>query len=618
MQKTRKISETKVLNLFTSNLPGDKLTTRVPRQVRGATYSFTEIDSFPNVSLVSLSESVLIDLHMERPSASEIEDIFKNPSNNIRNSGQSYAMCYAGHQFGNWAGQLGDGRATTFGEIQTLSGELIDIQVKGGGLTPYSRFADGKAVLRSSIREFLASEAMHALGIGTTRALAVLESGEQIGRDKVYNGNLKNEPGALCIRTSPSFVRFGNFEMMSAQNQELAQNLLEFEIKRNFKDVLRTVMERTGDESVKNICLDSNDRFTDPKLTEFIVKHRTAIYTETLKEVCQRTADMVSGWDCVGFVHGVMNTDNMSILGLTIDYGPYGFMDFFENKYTPNMSDHPGRRYAYQNQSSICVWNLSKLLSCFMGSIGDSEILMSILKEGFIDKYNEFRRQKFCLKLGLSLGDMKEDLEFVEKMIKMLDTVELDFTRFFVSLEDCVSYSSSEVLDNLENDFFQKVSQYIFIQCFDFREKNVSLDQELQCEKSVQIKEWKSGVSVKQHVMSEETTKFIENSLKESEHYLNKILSFVKEYFSILHSREIADEIRKERMRSVNPYYILRNFTLEEAIEAAEKGNYDLVNKFLEIVKNPFKKHEEGGLLDRRRPSQVEGKFGAMFLSCSS
>ena len=237
-------------------------------------------------------------------------------------------MCYAGHQFGNWAGQLGDGRATTFGEIESSSGELFDIQVKGGGLTPYSRFADGKAVLRSSIREFLASEAMFGLNVPTTRALAILESGEMVMRDKMYNGNQMDEKGALCLRVASSFVRFGNFEMMRAQDQKLMETLMNYEIKKNFTKILEKEIEKSKDEKYNKIDLKSIDRFKDSILDTFISENKKSLYNKVLTEICHLTAEMVVGWESVGFVHGVMNTDNMSILGLTIDYGPYGSVSY--------------------------------------------------------------------------------------------------------------------------------------------------------------------------------------------------------------------------------------------------------------------------------------------------
>ena len=210
---------------------------------------------------------------------------------------QPIAANYGGHQFGSWAGQLGDGRAITLGETVDARGRRWELQLKGAGLTPYSRTADGRAVLRSSIREFLCSEAMHHLGVPTTRALSLVATGEQVIRDMFYDGRPRAEPGAFVCRVAPSFIRFGNFELPSSRGDlPLLEKLIDFTIRRDFPELAA----RPGDE------------------------HSAAVRSEWFAQVCARTARMVAHWMRVGFVHGVMNTDNMSILGLTIDYGPYG------------------------------------------------------------------------------------------------------------------------------------------------------------------------------------------------------------------------------------------------------------------------------------------------------
>src|SRR4051812_20124068 len=213
---------------------------------------------------------------------------------------EPYAANYGGHQFGQWAGQLGDGRAISLGEILTPAGQRWELQLKGAGKTPYSRTADGRAVLRSSIREFLCSEAMHHLGVPTTRALSLVATGEPVMRDMFYDGRAKPEPGAIVCRVAPSFIRFGNFELpASRRDVPLLEQLVAFTIDRDFSELL------------------SEDRTArDPE-----------VRAEWFGQVCERTARMVADWMRVGFVHGVMNSDNMSILGLTIDYGPYGWID---------------------------------------------------------------------------------------------------------------------------------------------------------------------------------------------------------------------------------------------------------------------------------------------------
>ena len=249
---------------------------------------------------------------------------------------QPYAANYGGHQFGHWAGQLGDGRAITLGEVINAAGERWELQLKGAGPTPYSRTADGRAVLRSSVREFLCSEAMHHLGVPTTRALSLVTTGEQVVRDMFYDGNPEPEPGAIVCRVAPSFIRFGNFELPAARGDvALLTRLVDFTIQRDFPELVSGTRDGAAD-----------------RLSE-------ALRAEWFGQVCERTARMVAHWMRVGFVHGVMNTDNMSILGLTIDYGPYGWIDDFDPDWTPNTTDAAGRRYRFGQQPQVAYWNLT-------------------------------------------------------------------------------------------------------------------------------------------------------------------------------------------------------------------------------------------------------------------
>ena len=244
---------------------------------------------------------------------------------------QPYAARYGGHQFGHWAGQLGDGRAITLGEMLCPDGIYRELQLKGAGRTPYSRTADGRAVLRSSVREFLCSEAMHYLGIPTTRALSLVATGESVVRDMFYNGNPQAETGAVVCRVAPSFVRFGNFEIFAAQKEpEILKQLADYIITEYFPEL--------GVPALRAL-------------------HTCALVRGNLPS----DRRLVAHWMRVGFVHGVMNTDNMSILGLTIDYGPYGWLEGFDLRWTPNTTDAQGRRYCYGNQPDIAQWNLTGL-----------------------------------------------------------------------------------------------------------------------------------------------------------------------------------------------------------------------------------------------------------------
>src|SRR6185295_11587408 len=272
-------------NSFVRDLPADPVLLNVPRQVSNACY--TRVDPTPVATprLLAWSDALGELLGLSRPSAQAIEVL---AGNRVLSGMQPYAARYGGHQFGHWAGQLGDGRAITLAEIIATDGSRQELQLKGAGKTPYSRTADGRAVLRSSLREFLCSEAMHWLGVPTTRALSLVGSGEPVIRDMFYDGNATPEPGAIVCRVAPSFVRFGNFQ------------ILEDDLKK--------------------------------KLADFVIRHHFPglSHEDWFAEVCRRTALLMVDWMRLGFVHGVMNTDNLSILGLTIDYGPYGWLEGYD------------------------------------------------------------------------------------------------------------------------------------------------------------------------------------------------------------------------------------------------------------------------------------------------
>jgi uncharacterized protein YdiU (UPF0061 family) len=293
----------------------------------------------PRTLAVAREVAELLDLSAEFVESPDFAEVFAG--NRLLPGMDPVSACYGGHQFGSWAGQLGDGRAITLGELENSRGEHWELQLKGAGPTPYSRRADGRAVLRSSIREFLYSEAMFHLGIPTTRALALVATGEEVMRDLLYDGNARAEPAAIVCRVAPSFLRFGNFEIFAARDDlETLKSLGAHTLKAHFAELGAPSPEA---------------------------------YQELLSEVGRRTATLMAAWMAKGFVHGVMNTDNMSILGLTIDYGPFGFLDHFERGFTPNITDASGRRYRYENQPGIALWNLVQLARALFPLIGDVE-----------------------------------------------------------------------------------------------------------------------------------------------------------------------------------------------------------------------------------------------------
>lgn len=307
-----------------------------------------------------------------------------------------FASAYSGHQFGVWAGALGDGRAHTLGALATPMGS-VEVQLKGCGLTPYSRMGDGRAVLRSSIREFLASEAMHALGIPTTRALAVVGSAMPVRREQI-------ETAAVVTRTAASFVRFGHFEHVTHTLRDRAglQRLADTAIDRHFADV--AALGLTGPQR----------------------------YCALLASVASRTAALMAQWQAVGFCHGVMNTDNMSLLGLTLDYGPFGFLDAYDSGHVCNHSDTHGR-YAYGNQPGVAHWNLSALAHALMPLIEDIALVRSALA-GFAVQFRQATLQRMRAKLGLPGGAMDDpdleaaDVALIDDWLSMLAADRVDFT----------------------------------------------------------------------------------------------------------------------------------------------------------------------------------------------
>ncbi|MBV9439642.1 MAG: YdiU family protein [Candidatus Eremiobacteraeota bacterium] len=300
------------------------------------------------------------------------------------------AALYGGHQFGVWAGQLGDGRAILLGEVRNDRGEPWELQIKGGGVTAFSRFADGRAVIRSTVREFLASEALHHLGIPTTRALAMAAGDEPVYRERI-------ERAATVIRLAPSFVRFGSFEIFHYRDRHAeVRTLADYVIDRFYRD-----------------CGSGDGR-----------------YARFLEAVVSRTASLMAQWQAVGFAHGVMNTDNFSILGLTLDYGPYGFMEAYEPGLICNHSDETGR-YAYHRQPTIGLWNCHALGEALSSLVGEDD------RKRILDAYGRTFRTAFlaCMRPKLGLREARDgDAELVMELFELLEQRRVDWTRFWRAL----------------------------------------------------------------------------------------------------------------------------------------------------------------------------------------
>jgi uncharacterized protein YdiU (UPF0061 family) len=362
---------------------------------------FTELRPTPlaDPQLVSLNRSLVAQLGLDAALLEGPEGVAAFSGNLPLAGSRPLASVYSGHQFGVWAGQLGDGRAILLGALDTPAG-VQELQLKGAGRTPYSRMGDGRAVLRSSIREYLGSEAMHGLGIPTTRALIVTGSPQPVRREEI-------ETAAVVTRVAPSFVRFGHFEHFSSrgQHEELAQ-LADYVLD-NFYPQCR-----------------ASERFAGNA------------YAALLEQVSERTAAMVAQWQAVGFCHGVMNTDNMSILGLTIDYGPFQFLDAFVPNHICNHSDESGR-YAYNRQPNVAYWNLFCLGQALLPLIGDQELALAAL-ESYKTVFPRELEARMREKLGLA-GGQAGDRELVEGILKLLAAGQVDYPIFWRRLSRWVA-----------------------------------------------------------------------------------------------------------------------------------------------------------------------------------
>jgi uncharacterized protein YdiU (UPF0061 family) len=365
----------------------------------GPFHAQVEPQPLSEVRLLHLNAQLAGQLGLDAGAAARDPDFVAAMAGNRKIAGGAYvASVYAGHQFGTLVPQLGDGRANLIGEVLTPSGEQFELQLKGSGQTPFSRFADGRAVLRSSIREYLCSEAMHALGIPTTRALSLVGASDPVQRERF-------ERAAVVCRVAPSFVRFGHFEYFYFRNRhEEIRQLADHVIEAHY-----------------------------PHLAGFPER-----YAAWLSEIVQRTARLMAQWQSVGFCHGVMNTDNMSVLGLTIDYGPYGFLDGFDAHHICNHSDEGGR-YAYDRQPVIGQWNCSKLLQATLPLLHEDPDQSVEIANAILTRYPaDYMNQMMSLwrrKLGL-VSEQEEDRELINRFLNLLDKGKSDFTRTFRALSN--------------------------------------------------------------------------------------------------------------------------------------------------------------------------------------
>ena len=455
----------------------------------------------PRLVIASEAAMALLDLDPAEADRPLFAELFSG--HKLWSTAEPRAMVYSGHQFGAYNPQLGDGRGLLLGEVINDAGDYWDLHLKGAGKTPYSRMGDGRAVLRSSIREFLASEHLHALGIPTSRALCVTSSQTPVYRER-------QERGAMLLRLAPSHVRFGHFEFFYYTRQHDAlRQLLDHIIACHFPD-----------------CLEHPEP-----------------YRSFFRQVLERTAGMTARWQAYGFCHGVMNTDNMSILGITFDFGPYAFLDDFDARFICNHSDDTGR-YSFENQVPIAHWNLAALAQALTPFVEIGALRESM--DLFLPLYEAQWLALMRGRLGFVQAD-DGDQALIQDLLKLMQGSAVDYTRFFRELGDS---PAEQALSRLREDF-------VDLQGFD---------------------RW--AQTYRQRSESEGTDQ----------------------------------AARQTRMRAANPKYILRNYLAQQAIEAAEQGDYEPVRELHAVLSRPF--DEQPGM---ERYAQRPPEWGKhLEISCSS
>ena len=516
-----------IKDTFSRDLSADMNRNNTRRQVLEACYSYVKprVPSAPTLLHHSVEMAAALGLSQEEAQSQAFLDVFSGKV--ILDGSDPYAMCYGGHQFGHWAGQLGDGRAINLAEVEH-AGKAWALQLKGAGETPYSRTADGLAVLRSSIREHLCSEAMYHLGVPTTRSLSLCLTGDQVLRDVMYDGHPAYEKGAVVCRVAPSFIRFGNFQIFTSRGDMVnLRKLTDYTIKHFFPEV-----KSSG----------------------------KAAYVEFFKSVCDKTLKKIIEWQRVGFVHGVMNTDNMSILGLTIDYGPYGWLERYESQWTPNTTDKQ-HRYSYGNQPSVAHWNLYQLANALYPLVEEVPPLEEALKE-FQSKFVVAKIEMMSAKLGL-VSKNQADVALFSDLEKVLELTEVDMTIFYRLLSEIKKSESPEVvLAKLEKAFYKP--------------------EELR-----------------------ETIKA-------------QWVSWIKSYTERLTLETVEDIYREKIMKQANPKYVLRNYMAQLAIDASDKGDYTIIEELHELLKKPYDEQPQNEKWFAKRPEWARHKVGCSMLSCSS
>jgi len=529
--------EVNMLARWVDHFAADHVMQNYSRHVSGVLHSMVKPSRVSNPQLLLFSSSVAGALGFSAKFCNSETFLQAMAGNSLLPGSKPYASRYGGHQFGQWAGQLGDGRAINLGEIPVAGSGLHCLQLKGAGPTPYSRGADGRAVLRSSVREFLCSEAMSFLGVQTTRALSLVATGDAVLRDMFYDGNVKEESGAIVCRVAPSFTRFGHFQFCAMKGElPLLQQLVDFTIASDFPEL--QARHAAG-------ALDKD-----------------ALYLAWFAEISHRTLDMLLGWMRTGFVHGVLNTDNMSILGLTIDYGPYGWLDNYDPDWTPNTTDASMHRYAFARQPAIVEWNLYQLANALLPVIGNRSALEEELQR-FGARYELKWREMMLAKIGLTPMSAEEDEALLSELMRILSVKETDFTIFFRRLAG-----------------------------FDHRRPEIALADVV-------------GDALYQPQEFDETHCLMVNA-------------WAAAYSRRLDLENTDLRARQQQMNALNPCFVLRNYLTQEAIDRADKQDFSMLHELHEALQTPYEENSRYTRFYLKRPDWARNKAGCSMLSCSS
>eukprot|EP00197_Chlamydomonas_leiostraca_P006379 CAMPEP_0202866778 /NCGR_PEP_ID=MMETSP1391-20130828/8355_1 /ASSEMBLY_ACC=CAM_ASM_000867 /TAXON_ID=1034604 /ORGANISM="Chlamydomonas leiostraca, Strain SAG 11-49" /LENGTH=630 /DNA_ID=CAMNT_0049546761 /DNA_START=152 /DNA_END=2041 /DNA_ORIENTATION=+ len=595
----KKLEEIEFDNLTLRTLPVDDSYNPNTRQVPGACFSLVAPGKVDNPQLVAASPEALSLLDID-PSEVQIKrpDFVKFFSGNRPLPGSQYAAhCYAGHQFGYFSGQLGDGAAMYIGEVVNSAGERWELQFKGAGPTPYSRAADGRKVLRSSVREFLCSEAMYHLGVPTTRAGTCVTSDTRIVRDPLYDGNAIRERATVITRIAPTFLRFGSFEIFKPTDSQTGRTgpsvgreaeMLPAMLHHTIRTYYPHLWAEHGGDALAASHRAGNEDAWHP------------LYRAWFGEVVRRTASLVAAWQAVGWCHGVLNTDNMSIIGVTIDYGPFGFLDAYDPNHVCNGSDDGGR-YTYKAQPDICRWNCAKLAEAVKWALPEriAKAELAVYDEEYRRTYTRLMRAK----LGLTKQE-EGDEGLVADLFQLMDEAGADFTSTFRTLarfpmdpaadpsaardtEDAlVSYCTEpEVLAAQRGSRIPPQNLTMLLQ---LAQRDPALLAQLGATPGmIQEEAERHKASEKLRAMSAQDKARADRTAW---------AQWLTRYGERL-GREVAagadPAARVATMNATNPRFVLRNWMAHEAIQAAEGGDFSQVQDLLELLRTPFTTENE-------------------------